>query len=218
MGGIGSGRKAGFGRPKVESRRAIDVNRLNREGCLSPGWSGLWRWSRDGETVASIGLKAENALLRLTYRVREGGNDWEDIDYGVMIDRTSCNYGGSRPWFICPGVVRGTPCGRRAGKLHSVGRWFLCRRCGDLRYTSQSETCLDRRLRRANMLRMRLGGEPGWDALVAPRPKGMHRRRYERMVEEILDIDAEVDAAMSPILRVLSEDDVSRNGERSFWT
>ena len=40
MGGIGSGRPSGLGRDTVESCRAIDVNRLHREGCLRPGWCG----------------------------------------------------------------------------------------------------------------------------------------------------------------------------------
>ena len=55
MGGFGSGRRRDWSRDTVEDRRSIDVNRLRREGCLVPGWQGGWNWSRDGETVASIG-------------------------------------------------------------------------------------------------------------------------------------------------------------------
>ncbi len=60
MGGIGSGRPRGSGRDTVEACRSLDVNRLHREGCLRAGWVGGWQWTRDGERVASISLRAES--------------------------------------------------------------------------------------------------------------------------------------------------------------
>ena len=80
MGGIGSGRPADLGRDTVESCRAIDVNRLHQEGCLHHGWWGGWQWTRDGEKVASINLRAEEDRLHLSYRVRIAGGDWEDVE------------------------------------------------------------------------------------------------------------------------------------------
>ena len=58
MGGFGSGRPSGSGRDKVEDHRSIDVNDLQRKGCLKPGWSGSWEWTRDGERIAWIDLRA----------------------------------------------------------------------------------------------------------------------------------------------------------------
>ena len=123
MGGLGSGRPAGFGRDKVESCRFIDVYKLHREGCLKSGWRGGWQWSQDGEKVASINLRTEDSFLHLSFRARVGGGVWEDVEETVRIDRVSCQFGGSRPYFICPGVT----CGRRVAKLHGAGRYFLCR-------------------------------------------------------------------------------------------
>jgi hypothetical protein len=40
MGGFGSGRPARRNRGTVENCLALDVNRLNRAGCLEPGWAG----------------------------------------------------------------------------------------------------------------------------------------------------------------------------------
>ena len=79
MGGFGSGRPSGGGRDKVEACRSIDVNRLHREGCLRGGWMGGWQWSRDGEKVASINLRTDHDQLHLTYRVRIGSGEWEDV-------------------------------------------------------------------------------------------------------------------------------------------
>ena len=96
MGGFGSGRPSGSGRGKVEACRFIDVNQLRREGCLRGGWMGGWQWSRDGEKVASINLRAEHDRLNLDYRVRIGGGEWEDVNETVRIVRTPCRFGGAR--------------------------------------------------------------------------------------------------------------------------
>ena len=85
MGGFGSGRPRGSGRNTVEASRSIDVNRLRRAGCLRAGWVGGWQWTREGEKVASMNLRAE--WLHLTYRVRIGGGDWEDVAEVVRIVR-----------------------------------------------------------------------------------------------------------------------------------
>jgi hypothetical protein len=71
--------RADRGRGKVEACRSIDVNRLHREGCLRAGWSGGWQWTRDGERVAWISLRAEPSRLHLTYRVRLNGGDCDHI-------------------------------------------------------------------------------------------------------------------------------------------
>jgi hypothetical protein len=183
MGGFGSGRPSGYGRDTVEGCRSIDVNRVHREGCLRPGWRGGWQWTRDGEKVAWINLRAETDRLHLDYRVRIGGGEWEDIAEAIGIVRTTCRFGGTRPYFICPGVVNGVVCGRRAAKLHGLGRYFLCRQCYRLAYASQSESEWDRALRRANKIRQQLGGDPGMDSPFPPRPKGMWRRTYDFDVE-----------------------------------
>ena len=41
----------------MDDCRSIDVNRLNREGCLPVGWMGAWQWMRDGEKFASIKMR-----------------------------------------------------------------------------------------------------------------------------------------------------------------
>ena len=126
MGGLGSGRPSGCGRGKVEACRSIDVNRLNRDGCLKPGWLGFSQWTRHGEKVASIIIMLAGAdLLSLSYRGRIGGGDWEDVKESVRIVRVPCRFGGARPYFICPGVVNGIACGRRVAKLYEPGRYFL---------------------------------------------------------------------------------------------
>ena len=196
MGGIGSGRPSGSGRDTVEACRSLDVNRLHRDGCLCAGWVGVCKWARDGEQIASISLRAEADRLHLTYRVRIGDGDWEDVAETVGIVRIGCRYGGSRPFFVCPGIVNGVPCGRRVAKLHGSGRYFLCRHCYRLCHASQSEGALDRTLRCANKIRERLGGEPGMAARFPPKPKGMWRRTYDRLRERVFEAEMHADEAI----------------------
>ena len=97
--------------------------------------------------------------------------------------RAPCRYGGSRPFFLCPN------CGRLYAKLHGAGRLFLCRLCYDLAYASQREPKWDRLIRRANKLRARIAGATGMAVQFPPRPKGMWRRTYDRLCDEILQAE-----------------------------
>ena len=195
MGGIGSGRPRGSGRRTVEAFWSIDVNRLQCQGCLGAGWSGGWQWSRDGEQVASIHLRAAHDRLHLSYRVRVSGDECQDVTETVRIVRVRCRAGGSRPYFICPGIVNGIPCGRRVAKLHGAGRYFLCRHCYRLAYASQSESGRDRSLRRATKIRQRLGGAPATAACFPPKPSGMWQRTYERLREQAFDAEMRAEEA-----------------------
>lgn len=178
MGGYGSGRRSH--KQKAEHCKSLDVNRFHREGCLNPGRRGNWVWSRDNEEIGRIDYEATETALVLDYRVRQYGGDWEQITQTVPLLCIDCHYGGQRPYFRCPGVVNGTACGRRVGKMFAGGRYFLCRHCYSIAYSSQSEPAYDRALRRANKMRKALGGEPGTAQFIAPKPKGMWQRTYER--------------------------------------
>jgi len=217
MGGFGSGRPGGSGRGTVEASRSIDVNRLHREGCLRAGWAGGWQWTRDGEKVASINLRAEEERLHLTYRARVGGGEWEDVAETVRIVRIPCRFGGTRPYFICPGVVSGIACGRRVAKLYGPGRYFLCRHCYRLAHASQGEGTWDRTLRRANKIKQRLGGDPGMAAPFPPKPKGMWRRTYDRLRERAFEDEMRADEAFAlQAERLLARIDNPKR-KRRFW-
>jgi hypothetical protein len=194
LGGYGSGRPSGSGRQKVEEHRSIDVNDLQLKGCLKPGWSGSWEWKSDGERVAWILLRAEEDLLRLSYSVSIRGGDREQVKEAVRLARVSCRFGGTRPFFICPGL-NGSGCGRRVTKLYGAGLYFACRHCYRLAHASQSEGASDRSLRRANKVRERLGGALGMAAEFPSRPKGMWRRTYERLRKQARNAERRADEA-----------------------
>jgi hypothetical protein len=216
MGGFGSGRPVGFGRDTVEASRSIDVSRLHREGCLRPGWTGGWQWTRDGDKVASINLRAEADRLYLLYRVRIGG-DWENVAETVRIVRVPCPFGGARAYFICPGVVNGIACGRRVAKLHGPGRYFLCRHCYCLAHASQSENGWDRAVRRVRKISRRLGGDLDIAESFPKKPKGMWQRTYNHLTERAFKAEAEADEAFALSAgRLLARIDKS-DRKKNFW-
>jgi hypothetical protein len=217
VGGLGSGRPSGTWRSKVEDCRSLDVNQLHREGCLRPGWAGIWQWTRDGERVAWIELRAELGRLHLTYRLRVGGGDWQDVAESVHIVRVACRYGGTRPYFECPGVVNGRACGRRVSKLYGHGRYFLCRHCCRLVYASQSEGELERALRRANTIKQRLGGEPGLAYSFPRRPRGMWRRTYERLHQQTFEIEMRAEEAIDLLTAKVAARIDRSTSNRGFW-
>jgi hypothetical protein len=177
MGGFGSGRQGG-GRC-TDDMRPLDVRKINRAGLLTPGSWFSWQWTCNGETTASINLRAEADRVVLDYRNRSAhrnGGEWEPMNYAVRLDWTSCGLGGQRVWWRCPAVG----CGRRAAVLHG-GRVFACRQCNRLAYRSQREDDEDRATRRAGKLRDRLGWEPGILNGNGLKPKGMHWRTFARL-------------------------------------
>jgi hypothetical protein len=164
----------------VEDCHALDVRRWQRDGLLSPGLAFTWKWSRNGQKFAGIAVRVQTGHVVLNYRHRRDGGEWESLDYAVTLDTTGCHYGGARHWFLCPAVG----CGRRVALLYLGGRYFACRNCYQLAYTSQREAQLDRLARRADKLRERLQWEPGILNGWGERPRGMHRRTFERLASE----------------------------------
>lgn len=179
MGGVGSGNGYRGGKQTTNNKRSLDVRRLQRDGLLTKKQWYSWSWLRNGEEVASIWIKTEDEKVVLSYRRKDHDGGWQPMEYSVHLTWTSCNLGGRRPWFRCPA----TGCGRRVAILFS-GSLYTCRQCQRLAYQSQRESEDDRKARRADTIRRRLG----WDAgiLNGPgfKPKGMHWRTFWRLKAE----------------------------------
>ncbi len=177
MGGIGSGRNWYYGaKETTDYYHELDVRRWQRDELLIPGRAFGWQWTRNGETIASIQVRVETDQVILTYRHQSGGRDWKDESYPIRLDWTACNFGGRRPWFICPAIG----CGQRVAILYGGGI-FACRHCYQLAYPSQRETSDHRAIRRADRIRQRLGWEPGILRGNGSKPKGMHNHTFERL-------------------------------------
>lgn len=183
MGGFGSGRRGG--KDCTDDMHRVDVRRLQRDECLTPGMGCDLQWTRRGVAVASIHLSVQAQRVTFTYRHRAGNGHWQEVHCAVPLDRTPCHYGGTRAWWLCP------CCGRRVALLY-IGKLPACRHCYRLAYRSEREASHYRAARRADTIRHRLGWKPGFLSGSGPKPKGMHWRTFERLRAEH---DAHADAA-----------------------
>lgn len=182
------GVRYGAGRPgwqvKAERCRRLDVRRWHRDGLLRPGTSTSWIWtdSETSERLASIGFSVADHHVTLSYSI----NDVPARQH-VPLDRTPCHYGGTRPWFHCP------RCSRRVAVLFLRANGFACRHCQRAAYASQSDDALGRTWRRQAKLEARRDADWG-------RPKGMHRRTRERLLQGIFACEAVRDEALARYL------------------
>lgn len=184
MGGFGSGRWFFHERKDiVDSYLFIDINKLNRDGLLKPGMFYSFHWNnKQGKKLASIAIKVVLNHLEFTYRYSSKGTKPESVTYEVPVEWSPCNFGGERPWFICPG--RG--CWSRVARLYLIGKYFRCRHCSNLGYHTQRLDRFSRLLDKANSIRDRLGGKPGMLSSFPDKPKGMHWKTYYRMRREVM--------------------------------
>lgn len=176
MGGMGSGRRCRSGKDTTEDSIPLDIRRLHRAGMLKPGRSFQWEWTINDKPIAGIDVRVKVQHVVLAYRHRPRGDvDWQDVEQPIYLDHTSCAFGGTRPWWLCPS------CGRRVAVLYGPGRLYACRHCCELAYSSQRETISDRAMRRADKIRRQLGWPIGIGNPKGSKPRGMHWRTFERL-------------------------------------
>lgn len=125
------------------------------------------------------------------------------VDGEPDIDRTRLPSGGERPWFLCPS------CRRRCGKLYAIRSRYVCRKCGELSYESQSETSHYRALRKAQKIRARLGGSGNMAEPFPSRPRYMHHRTYQRLRRQY---EVAAGEYLSPMAALLERRTTSRAG------
>ena len=147
MGGYGSGRWEWHSKKTtVEECTALDAGKLARDGMLIPGKAGVLRWHyvNSGEPAGSVNYYVTaGPVLHLSYILTTGyERSKHEVDMPIWVESVQLlPRGGPRWFFICPLIVNGRVCGRRAGKLYLApgSRYFGCRHCLDLTYQSAQE-------------------------------------------------------------------------------
>lgn len=179
MGGPGSGNWYRWdSKTTTESQHRIDFRWLKKQGYLRLGTMGSISWSRGDEQTGSIRFRMEADCMILNYRHRPTGGEWEPVEQAISFDRTPCNYGGHRTWFLCP------RCWKRVAVLYGAGKHFFCRHCYDLAYGSQQESESYRLMRKARKIRERLGASLNLSESILFKPKNMHQKTFDRLRRE----------------------------------
>jgi hypothetical protein len=125
----------------TDDQISIDIRKWKRKGLLSEG-KRPWYWLNDeGKEVGSISVEAQPSRIVLRYCATEPSGKSEQIEDPISLDQTNGGPGWKRPWFLCPG------CGRRVAILYQR-KYFRCRHCLGLVYSSQKVTPSQRALSR----------------------------------------------------------------------
>jgi hypothetical protein len=189
----------------VESIRKIDVNALHRKGCFADRRREFpITWSIDGRTTDVVIASSDRWDMELKYNT---DNRNEPVRVTIPITWTKCHLGGSRPWFKCN-------CGRRVGTLFEFHQFYVCRTCHGLIYEAQR---FSRKRRKQTSfpgfrIRERLGGRPNLLDSFPTKPKGQHRRTYNRLKERAEAAERDFTAARDqlkavvPLLKTLRRD------------
>lgn len=134
----------------------------------------LWR-----KRTGTISYRSEDGAVVLSYLV-----DGEGRTQRVPILRTLCHYGNTRPWFACP------HCWARVAVIYFRRGGFYCGKCDRVAYYSQREDAIGRAWRVQQKAEAKLG--EGW-----ARPKGMHHKTRERLLEAIFRCEELRDEALA---------------------
>lgn len=190
------GSRYGAGRPgwrrKCEQSMPFDIRKVARCGRLTPGQYYSWHWSSDGERVGSVSVRTEVDRVIVSYHRTRNGQT-HPFECALLIQRSAGGY-GSRPVFTCPS------CRKRCAVVYFGGNAFACRTCLKLVYASEAEDLMGRLWRKQRKIESRLlDGDDCYQ-----KPKGMHWRTFNRLADEIDEIEQQKDIAcfssLAPLL------------------
>ncbi|GCB03892.1 hypothetical protein [Ralstonia sp. SET104] len=165
------------------------MRRLHRDNLLRAGLAYGWQWKGDtGKVTASIDVRTDHGGLTVSYTT-----NGEDVEQRIGIVTTRCNYGGGRPWFVCP------YCHKRRALLYLV-RQVACRTCFHMTYPSQCEDAIGRLWRKQTKIEARLHSG-----------KRMQERTRERLIDELCRIEDVKDGVLyEQIARLLRHAEASK--------
>jgi len=158
-------------------------------GGLGSGRSG---WKPKAEYLPQVDVRdihkdtplMEGASIYLSHPAATSG-------INISLTWTELNYGGKRPWFVCPS------CGERVAILYLYSGQFFCRSCHDITYSSRCEGTMDILLRRERKLLEKLGGH------LFPKQKGMHLKTRTRLLAEHVKNSEQLNKLLSEKIDIL---------------
>jgi hypothetical protein len=142
LGGLGSGRHWFSKKTPVEECLTLKVEDFTSGALLHKPWGEI-RWTRGGAETGSVDYqlrdigfregKSVYILTLLSPLINRGQRI--PVTKNIPLVTTQLHSGGRRYWFSCPN------CKERVGRLYLPHgeRWFFCRTCHNLTYTSSQE-------------------------------------------------------------------------------
>lgn len=163
VGGLRMGAGRPGWKPKAEDLIRLDARELHGMELFHEPEAGLF-------CCAGVEFRFRFDGQVLSVKFQLGFNEHAQ---DILIARTRCALGGSRPWLVCP-VCKG-----KKVVLYWLHSTFQCRSCGSIAYLSQSKEVFGRTWRRQRRKELRLRPD-------GSRPVGMHWSTYGQIKAEII--------------------------------
>jgi hypothetical protein len=150
------------------SQDNLDVRDLCKMGALKADWKtflprGSLRWPGIRK------IRGARYLVQIELHN-------QTLAQQIRISWTHCHLGGWRPWMHCP------YCEERVAKLLKGMAGYFCRAClGNPLYASQAKSTHGRRHFELCKIRLLLNGNASPLEPFPERPRGMHRKTYDRL-------------------------------------
>lgn len=130
----------------------------------------------------SIGFIVKNDGLETTAKLTEAGFKVtnEGRTYLIPVEKQTCHFGGFRYFFRCPKYT----CRQRMRKLYNYKGYFLCRKCLNLGYHTQTVSPAVRYLQMEDKVERiieRAGGD------LHNKPKWMRKYTFKRLRDRCFD-------------------------------
>src|SRR5258706_10051882 len=195
MGGWNSGRW-NRGAARCENSNRVELSTLRKRGGLVTARTTTLSWHCGGEPRGSISVIGGDSEITLVYAFTRNGGEAEQVRECVPLRYSDTNFGGRRIWLSCP------KCGRRCSVLYGGSR-FRCRICHRLVYNTQYVPTWERLREKADRIHLRLGGSGDASDDLPDKPKGMHWKTFERLVEQMDDaVTASTSGAIGNLMAV----------------
>jgi len=154
-----------------------------RDLCKMGALKGEWTTFRP---IGSLRWPAIRQIRAARYRVQLELHN-QTLPQQIRISWTPCHLGGWRPWMHCP------YCEKRVAKLLKGMGGYFCRAClGNPLYASQAKSSHGRRHFELCKIRLQLNGNASPLEPFPERPRGMHRKTYERLKARALNLEMDL--------------------------
>ncbi len=165
---------------EFQSITIADLKKLNKD--LSPDWLSL-RQNNDGSLTDRFSFGVPKNHIYLTYSYIDKQGMLRNSTRSVKLTWSVPFLGGKRVWFICP-------CGRRVGRLFIYQEHVGCRNCFNLAYPSQNNDT-------QGIIEEKIYRLENKAVHKYSRPKGIHKRAYQRLQDEIVGLRMKRDDVIS---------------------
>ena len=137
-------------------------------------------------TTHSLSSYRKLSISRYREQLKQGSAQSIEVNYNhrgksysypIQLTQTACHYGNYRYWWLCPN------CSKRVSVLYCAGR-YVCRHCINACYQSQLQQPIDRLFSRVDAIRARLDWQAGIINGIGAKPRYMHLKTFERLVNE----------------------------------